>query len=182
MFHLSLEELMERLRAARNAGVSQRGNLPQVKLHRELAEACPAFVPNLLHLARSLLLSEESGLADEDPFAEIQRLLEQAVQASDRSAPALVELAYFHDSIHNDFAKARGLYEEGAAKSLETLEDAWAGLLTSLILEKKLQEALTLAGQAEKVFPSSGRIMGAVHDARQAAVSAGLIPPEPIEP
>jgi hypothetical protein len=178
MSHLSPEELMARLRAAREAGAHRRGSPAQLEPHRELAEACPAFVPNLLQLARSLLVSDEPGPAGLDTFAEIQRLLEHAVQASDRSAPALVELAYFHDSIHNDFHQARGLYEEGAAKALATLEDAWAGLLNSLVLEKKLQEALTLAGRAEKVFPASGRIMGAVQDARRAAVAAGVSLPE----
>jgi len=166
---------------ARDAGKGEHGSSQRVKLQRELAEACPAFAPNLLYLARFLLLSDEPDAEGQDPFAEIQRLLEQAVQASDRSAPALVELAYFHDSIHNDFKKARGLYEEGAAKALETLEDAWAGLLNSLILEMKLQEALTLAEHAEKVFPDSGRIMGAVHEARQAAVAAGLSPPQTVD-
>jgi hypothetical protein len=178
MSHLSSEELIARLRAARDAGKSQYGSSQREKLQRELAEACPAFVPNLIYLARLLLLSDEPGPEGQDSFDEIQRLLEQAVLASDRSAPALVELAYFHDSIHNDSEKARGLYAEGAAKALETLEDAWAGLLSSLVLEKRLQEALTLAGQAEKVFPNSGRMMGAVHEARQAAAAAGLIQSE----
>lgn len=178
MSHLSLEELVARMRAARDAGEGQRGDPLQVRLHRDLAKTCPAFAPNLLQLARLLLVSEEPDPQGQDTLAEVQQLLEQAVEASDRSAPALVELAYFHDSVHNDFEKARGLYEEGAAKALETLEDAWGGLLNSLILEKRLQEALALSEQAEKVFPSSGRIMAAVHEARRAAVAAGLLPPE----
>jgi hypothetical protein len=182
MTHLSPEELMARFLAASEAGKENRGSPLQIRLHRELAEACPAFSPNLLRMARSLLLGSEPGPEDPHAFTEIQRLLEQAVQVSDRSAPALVELAYFHDSIHNDFKTARPLYEEGAAKALAALEDAWAGLLTSLILERQLPEALALARKAETVFPESARIMPRVHEARELAIAAGLLPPEPADP
>lgn len=182
MAHLSPEELMARFHAAREAGMENRGNLLQLQRHRALAEACPAFAPNLLHLARSLLLGGEPDPKDGDAFAEIQRLLEQAVQVSNRSAPALVELAYFHDSIHNDFKTARPLYEEGAAQALAVLEDAWAGLLTSLVLEQQLPEALALAQQAERVFPESARLMHRVHEVRERAIAAGLLPPEPTDP
>jgi hypothetical protein len=104
------------------------------------------------------------------------------VQISERSAPALVELAYFYDSVHNDFRKARPLYEEGAAQALKSLEDAWAGLLTSFLLEGQLSEALALAQQAAQLFPESGRLMGRVQEARERAIAAGLLPPEPPEP
>jgi hypothetical protein len=179
MAHLSPEELIARLHAAR---AERRGSPLQLQRLREVAEACPAFAPSLLQLARSLLLGDEPGTEDGGAFTEIQRLLEQAVQMSDRSAPALVELAYFHDSIHNDFKTARPLYEEGAAKALASLEDAWAGLLTSFILERQLPEALALARQAGKVFPESARLMPRVHEARTLARAAGLLPPEPLDP
>lgn len=173
---------MARFRAAREAGKEHRGSPLQLQLHRELAESCPAFVPNLLHLARSLLLGDAPGPKDDHAFDEIQRLLEQAVQSSDRSAPALVELAYFHDSIHNDFKTARPLYAEGAAQALAVLEDAWAGLLTSLVLEQQIPEALALAQQAERMFPESARLMPRVHEARERAIAAGLLPPESMDP
>jgi len=176
MAHLSPEELMAKLQAAREAGKLQRGSPPQIQLLRELVEACPAFAPSLLDLSRSLLLGDEPAAEDDQAFAEIQHLLEQAVQVSDRSAPALVELAYFHDSIHNDFKTARPLYEEGAAKALASLEDAWAGLLSSFILERQIPEALALARQAGRVFPESARLMPRVHEARELAIAAGLLP------
>lgn len=182
MAHLSPEELMARFHAARKAGKEHRGSPLQFQLHRELAESCPAFTPNLLQLARSLLLGDEPGPRDDPALTEVQRLLEQAVQVSGRSAPALVELAYFHDSIHNDFKTARPLYEEGAAQALAVLEDAWAGLLTSLVLEQKLPEALALAQQAESLFPESARLMPRVHEARERAIAAGLLPPESKDP
>ncbi len=69
---------------------------------------------------------------------------------------------------HNNFQKARPLYEEGAAKALEALEDAW------------VPEALALAQRAEQVFPDSGRLMGGrVQEARALTRDAGLLPPEP---
>ncbi len=172
---------MTRFQVARESGKGTRGSPLQIQLDRELAEACPAFAPNLLRLARSLLLGEP-GPEDGHAFAEIQRLLEQAVQVSDRSAPALVELAYFHDSVRNDFKTARPLYEEGAASALAVLEDAWAGLLTSFILERQLSEALALARQARRMFPESARLMHRVHETRELAIAAGLLPPESTEP
>jgi hypothetical protein len=93
-----------------------------------------------------------------------------------------VELAYFHDSIHNDFEKARPLYEEGAAQALKSLEDAWAGLLTSFLLEDQLPEALALARRAATLFPESGRLMERVQQARERAIAAGLLPPGAPEP
>jgi hypothetical protein len=182
MAHLNPEELMARLQKAREAGKEHRGSPLQLQLLRELAEDCPAFAPSLLQLARALLVGDEPAPEADDAFAEIQRLLEQAVQVSDRSAPALVELAYFHDSIHNDFTTARPLYEEGAAKALASLEDAWTGLLTSFILERQLPEALALARQAERIFPESARLMPRVHEARELAIAAGLLPPESTDP
>ncbi|MDC0714628.1 hypothetical protein POL68_39635 [Stigmatella sp. ncwal1] len=182
MAHLSPAELMERLHAAREAGKEDRGNPVQLQLHRELAESCPAFAPNLLHLSRTLLVSREPVPEDGHAFAEAQRLLEQAVQLSERSAPSLVELAYLHDSIYNDFKTARPLYEEGAARALAALEDAWAGLLTSFILERQLPEALELAQRAWRVFPESARIMHRVHEARELAIAAGMLPPDPTDP
>jgi hypothetical protein len=182
MAHLNPAELMARLRAAREEAKENRGSPAQLQLLRELTEACPASAPSLLYLARTLLLGDEPGPEGDQAFTEIQRLLEQAVHVSDRSAPALVELAYFHDSIHNDFKTARPLYEEGAAKALASLEDAWAGLLTSFILERQLPDALELARQAERVFPESARLMPRVYEARELAIAAGLLPLDSKDP
>jgi thioredoxin-like negative regulator of GroEL len=182
MAHLSPQELLAKFRAARAAGESNRGNPDQLRLHRELVEACPAFTPNLLQLARLLRLVDEPGTDAEEMLAEVQRLLEQAVQASDRSADTLIELAYFLDTHRDSPDEARQLLEEGASKALSSLEDAWVGMIRLLEMEKRLPQALELSARAEKLFPDSGRIMGAVWDARQAAVTAGLLPPEAMDP
>jgi hypothetical protein len=182
MAHLSPQELIAKFQKARATGEGKRGHPDQMKSHRELLEACPAFMPNLLELSRLLRLVDEPGVDVNEMLAEVQQLLEQAVQSSHRSADTLIELAYFLDTHRNASAEARKLMEEGAAKALSSLEDAWAGLIRLLEMEKQLPQALELSARAERVFPDSARIMEAVWDARQAAVTAGLLPPEVMEP
>lgn len=169
MAHPSTEELVTKLRTALATGENGRPSPERVKLLRELASACPSFTPAGIALARALLVTEEPGVEPTAAFDEIQRLLEQAVHGSDRSAPALIELAYFLDSVRDSSEAARSLLEEGAAKALASLEDAWTGLIRSWTLDGRLAEALTLAERAEKVFPSSARIMDAVESARESA-------------
>ncbi len=65
---MSPEELLARLRAAREAG--EPGALERLRLHRELASAAPALVPNLLELGRGLQLAEPA--AGEDTFSEAE--------------------------------------------------------------------------------------------------------------
>ncbi len=55
------------------------------------------------------------------------------------------------------------------------------GLIRHFEMEEQLPQALELSARAEKLFPDSGRIMGAVHDARQAAITAGILPPDDME-
>lgn len=174
--HPGVEELVERLRAARKAGAQ--GAPERLRLQRELAADCPTFIPNLLDLARQLQVADKPEQEAEETFAEVQRLLEQAVVGSERSGPAVVELGYFLDTLRNDSEKATPLYEEGAARALETLEDAWAGLLRAWVHERtkeSLEKALRLGEQAEKLFPDSGRIQGVVQDARNTALQDGLL-------
>ncbi|WNG51385.1 hypothetical protein F0U60_50075 [Archangium minus] len=171
----SVEELAERLREARRAGAP--GTPERLRLHRELAESCPTFTPNLLELARQLQLANEPGRDARENLEEARRLLEQAVVGTERSGEAVVELGYYLDTIHNEPEQATKLYEEGAARALETLEDAWAGLLRAWVHERtkeSLKKALRLSERAEKLFPDSGRIQGVVQEARQAAEHEGL--------
>lgn len=178
MKHLSPEELLTRFRAAREAGAGRMGHPEQLKLLRALTADCPTFTPGLLFLAWALQLSDEASQQDAtEDFANIQRLLEQAVQSSNRSAPAVVELGSFLDTFHSS-PEAERLYEEGAARSLETLEDAWAGLLRfwkHQRTKESLAKALPLADVAEKVFPASYRIRELVEDVRRYAVEEGLL-------
>ena len=176
--HPGVEELAERLREARRAGAP--GDAKQLRLHRELASEHPTYTPNLLELARQLQVADEPGRDAEETFEEAQRLLEEAVVGSERSAPAVVELGYFLDTVRNAPEKALPLYEEGAAKALETLEDAWAGLLRTWAHERtqeSLEKALRVGELAEKLFPDSGRIQDEVHRARRMATEDGLLKP-----
>jgi hypothetical protein len=75
----------------------------------------------------------------------------------------------------------RRILEEGAAKALSSLPDAWTGLILLLEMQKQLPQALELSARAEKLFPDSGRIMGAAYDARHSAVAAGILPPEAMD-
>jgi hypothetical protein len=172
-------EIAARLQAAREAGAP--GSPERLRMHRALAEQCPLYVPNLLELARQLQLVEEPGRDMPELLAEVEGLLERAVLASERGAPAVVELGYFLDTLRGAPGEATKLYEEGAARSLETLEDAWAGLLRAWVHERtpeSLHQALRTGALAEQLFPDSGRIQGVVHDARQAARHEGLLAPQ----
>lgn len=178
MSHPSLDEMMVWMRAAREAGSVNEASPEQLQRLRALARACPAFTPNLLELARLLRLTDEPGVASEQALAEIQRLLEDAVQASDRGAPALLELAHFMYVFRNSSELAETLFEESAASALRALENSWAGLIDFWVTERRtdmLEKALKLGDLAERVFPSSSRILNVVDDAREKALRAGII-------
>jgi hypothetical protein len=176
----TVEELLGRLREARQGGSAESSRPERVRRYRELLAECPTLTPALLELGRLLQVTDEPGVDAEKAFVEIQRLLEQAVEVSGREAAAVVELGYFLDTIRNSSEKATPLYEEGAARALKTLEDAWAGLLRAWVHERtkeSLEKALELSELAEKLFPESGRIQGVVHDARNTAIHDGLLKP-----
>ncbi|MBN1203986.1 MAG: hypothetical protein JXB05_03560 [Myxococcaceae bacterium] len=173
---MSPEELLARLRAAREAGGGKPGALERLRLHRELASAAPAFVPNLLELGRGLQLAEPA--AGEDTFTEAEAVLRQAVEVSERSARALVELAYFLHMVRDAPQETEPLLEEASGKALRLLEDAWTGLVNVLVEQGKLQRALEVGDRARQLFPDSVRIAMASEAARSAAVREGLLPPE----
>jgi hypothetical protein len=179
MAHPSLEEMIAKMRAAREAGSVNEASPEQLRQLRELARECPAFTPNLLELARLLRLTDEPEVDTEEAFAEIQRLLEQAVLASGRSAPALLELAHFIDVFRDAPKLAEQLFEESVASALSALENSWAGLIDFWVMEREkhtLEKALKLGELAERVFPESPRILDVVADARLVATRAGLLP------
>lgn len=178
MAHPSLEELEAKLQKARDIGGANQATPEQLSLLREVTRECPAFMPSLLELARLLLLNEEAGVSAEAAFAEIQRLLEQAVRGSKRNPVAVLELAHFLDTFRNAPREAEKLYEEGAAGALKLVEESWTALLdlwTGENSRESLEKALKLGALAEKVFPESGDIMLAVVTARNYAARAGLI-------
>lgn len=181
MAHPSVEELLAEMRSAREAGGANQASAEQLRLHRELVATCPAFTPNLLELARLLLLTDEPGVDAAQAFSEVQRLLEQAVRASTRSAPALLELAHFTDSIRNAPDEAEQLFEESAATALRSLEGAWSALINLWTVQNRretLEKALALGERAEKLFPDSAGIHADVARARSFAIHAGLLPDE----
>jgi tetratricopeptide (TPR) repeat protein len=182
MAHPTPAELLASFRAARAVGEQHRADPHQLTLLRDMVAICPAFIPNLLETARLLRLTDQPDKDVEEVLDEVQQLLEHAVQASNRSPDTLIELAYFLDTHRKSPDAARKLLEEGAAKALSALEDAWTGLIRLLEMEQQLPQALELSARAEKLFPESERIMGAVYDARQSAVTAGLLPPETLDP
>jgi hypothetical protein len=177
MAHPTLDEMMDRMQAARRAGAAQEASPEQLRMLRALARDCPAFTPNLLELARLLRLTDEPGVETEEAFAEIQQVLEQAVQASARSSPALLELAHFLYVFRNASEEAEKLFEESVTSALHALEDSWAGLIDFWVMERRrdmLEKALKLSALAEQVFPRSPRILNAVDEAREKAARAGL--------
>lgn len=185
MAHPELEELVAKFQAARHSGDISKPSEGQLRLHRELFEACPAFTQNALFLAwlmqRRLWTAEAEGGESEGTFKEIQRLLEQAVLGSYRSAPALVELGFFLDTYRDSAHEAAKLYEEAATKASETLKDAWWGLIRYWNAERTketLEKALRLGALAEKMFPDSPEIIEELMTTRQYAAQEGLVGPE----
>jgi hypothetical protein len=182
MAHPSLEELVKKFEIARKAGERERGNPEQLRLHRELAEECPAFTPNLLYLARLQQITDQPDRSTEEVFSEIQRLLELAVLGTDRSAPVLLELGNFLDTFRDGPPEAMELYEEGEQKALDTLKDAWFGKLRYWNLERtneSLGKALQLGELAERLFPEPGTLLwDELQTTKLYAAQKGLIPPE----
>jgi tetratricopeptide (TPR) repeat protein len=172
---LSPEEMLRRLQAAREAGGGKPGSAERVRLHRALAAEAPAFVPNLLELGRGLQIAEDG--VGEDTFDEAEAVLQQAVAVSQRSAPTLVELAYFLNVIRDAPQQMEPLLEEAIEKTLHLMEDAWAGLINVLVEQEKYQRALEVSERARRVFPDSVRIAMAAESAEAQAVHEGLLPP-----
>lgn len=182
MAHPSLEEVVKKFAAARKAGEHERGNPEQLRLHRELAEECPAFAPNLLYLARLQQVIDQPDRSMEEVLSEIQRLLEFALLGSDRSAPVLLELGNFLDTFHDGPPEAMKLYEEGEQKALDTLRDAWFGKIRYWNLERtkeSLEKALQLGELAERLFPEPATLLwDEIQTTRLYAAQEGLIPPD----
>jgi hypothetical protein len=182
MAHPSLEELIQKFEAAKKAGEHQRGNPEQLRLHRELAEQCPAFTYNLRYLARLQQVVDQPGINTEEVLSEVRRLLESAVLGSYRSAPALLELGNFLDTFHDGPPEAMSLYEEGDQQALNTLEDAWffkSRYWNNVGTKQSLQKALQLSKLAERVFPELGTLLWAeMQPTKRYAAQQGLLPPE----
>ena len=163
--HMTPGELWNRLQETRQLPA---GSARRIQAHRELTELCPAFVPNLLSLSRSLLL-EPRGTEAHAHFAEGERALRGAVEVSGEDASALLELAHFLDVIRDAPAEAEPLFAEAARRASRLLEEAWAGWIGVLGQQEKFDAALELADRAQRVFPDSALIAEAAALARQSA-------------
>ena len=160
------QELRGRLEAARRAHA---GSAQRIQAHQELAEQCPAFVPNLLALSRSLQLDSREEADAQAHFAEGERALRDAVEVSGEDASALIELAHFLDVVRDSPAEAEVLFAEAARRASKLLEEAWAGWIGALAEQEKLDAALELASRAQRVFPDSELITEAVEHAKRSA-------------
>lgn len=179
MKHPSLEELVAKFEAAKQAGKDEQGNPEQLRRHRELAETCPAFTHNLLYLAWLQQSIDQPERSSEEVFSEIQRLLEAAVLGSYRNAQAVVELGHFLDAFRASPHEAMRLYEEGEQKALNTLRDAWFGKIRYWNDERtreSLGKALQLGELAERMFPDFTSLLIEIQITRDYAVKEGLIP------
>ncbi|QRK12623.1 hypothetical protein JQX13_22885 [Archangium violaceum] len=180
MKHPSLEELVAKFEAAKAAGKDVRGNPEQLRLHRELAETCPAFTHNLLYLAWLQQSIDQPDRSAEEVSSEIQRLLEAAVFGSYRSAQTVVELGHFLDAFRASPHEAMRLYEEGEQKALDTLRDAWLGKIRYWNDERtkeSLKKALQLGELAERMFPDFTSLHIEIQITRDYAETEGLLPP-----
>jgi hypothetical protein len=164
--HMTPQELRRRLDAAREM---QAGSAERIRAHRELAAHCPAFVPNLLSLSRSLQLDPRQEADAQAHFDEGERVLRDAAKVSGEDASALIELAHFLNVIRDAPAEAEPLFAEAARRASKLLEEAWAGMIGVLGEQEKLDAALELASRAQRVFPDSEAITEAVEFAKQCA-------------
>ena len=152
MHHPSLRELQQWLAEARRLEL---GSPSQVKLLGELRRHCPTFVPALLLASRAELWNPDDTTSAPTAFDEIERMLQVAVDVSDRAPGALNEQARFHSVVRDSSATAETLYREASERALQALEEAWAGLIEALGEQDKSDEAARLSERARQLFPAS---------------------------
>ncbi len=116
-----------------------------------------------------MLLNKQAADDSQAYFSEIERRLHDAVDVSGEDASALIELAHFTDVIRDAPSEAEPLFAQAAQRALNLLEEAWAGQISALGQQDKLDAALEVAALAGKLLPDSVRIREAVEFARQCA-------------
>ncbi|MBM7112469.1 hypothetical protein [Archangium primigenium] len=150
--HSSPHELQQLMAEAKGLEL---GSPRQLQLLEELRARCPAFVPALLLASRAELWSGEDAEQTDAAFARIERMLQEAVELSDRSPEALMGLARFMSVVRAAPERAEALYREASQRTLELLEDSWSGLIEALGEQDKTEEAIGVAQRALCVFPNS---------------------------
>ncbi|HYO54660.1 hypothetical protein [Archangium sp.] len=153
--HPSPRELQQILSEARNLEL---GSPQQLQLLESIRTHCPAFVPALLISSRAELWGKEDAGPPAAFFDKIERMLNDAVDASGREPAALIGLARFMSVVRDSPQAAEALYREASTRALGMLEEAWAGLIEALGEQEKMDEAARIAQAAREVFPESKQL------------------------
>ncbi len=161
--HPSPQELRRKWKAANAEPAESAGRLDA---YRELAECCPAFVPNLLALGRTLSQGDASTPDVDALRDESERALRTAVDVSAGAPEPLIELGRFLATVRAAPTEAEGAFASAASAALALLEEAWAGWIDALGQQGKLDAALEVEEQARRILPDSTRIRRAVESAR----------------
>jgi|SRR6218665_518022 len=153
--HSSPRELQQMLSEARSLEL---GSSQQRQLLEQLRARCPAFFPALLLAGRAELWSQDDSEQTDAIFDQVERMLQDAVDASGRSPEALLGLARFMSVVRASPEAAETLYREASTRTLELLEESWSGLIEALGEQDKTDEATRLAERARDIFPDSQQL------------------------
>ncbi len=162
--HMSPQELRRKWKLA-NAEPLEGGH--RVEAYRALSGACPAFVPNLLSLSRSLLAGRR-GDGDE-VVDQAEQALRDAADVSAGAPEPLLELGRFLSTVRAAPVEAERAFASAAEAAMSLLEEAWAGRIQALGAQGQLEAALEVEEQARSVFPNSKAITQAVASAHRHA-------------
>lgn len=162
--HPSPQELRRKWKAANAEPVERR-----LDAYREVADACPAFVPNLLALSRTCLHGREQAPDSAARIDEAERALRTAADVSAGAPEPLIELGRFLATVRSAPVDAEAAFASAASAALSLLEDAWAGWIHALGQQDKLDAALEVAEQAKRILPDSAAIGRAVEEATRRA-------------
>jgi hypothetical protein len=161
-----LRQMLERIQQESHSSSEVHRRIEKL---RELVELCPTFVPAILALSRGLLLNTTEVNDPQTYFAEIEHLLRGAEEVSGKDASALIELAHFIDVVRDAPSVAEAMFAQASQRALKLLEESWAGQISALGQQNKLDAALAIAKQAARILPHSTLIQEAVEFARQCA-------------
>ncbi|AEI67608.1 hypothetical protein [Corallococcus macrosporus] len=133
--------------------------------YRELAHGCPAFVPNLLSLSRTLLAGRHEAEDPDAAVAEAEKLLHSASDVSAGAPEPMLALGHFLATVRPP-DEAERAYASAASAALVLLEEAWAGWIHALGAQGQVEAALEVEAQARRIFPNSSAITQAVASAQ----------------
>ncbi|GEL70837.1 hypothetical protein [Myxococcus virescens] len=161
--HVSPQELRRKWKLA-NAEPLEGGH--RLEAYRALAQRCPAFVPNLLSLSRTLLAGRHDAADPEAAVSEVEQVLRSASDVSAGAPEPLLALGHFLVSVRQAPDEAERAFSSAASAAMALLEEAWAGWIHALGAQGQLEAALEVEERARSLFPSSKAISQAVAFAR----------------